>query len=402
MILLLGLSFPGSGWSQDRTRAAKPETLTLDPDFPSGYQVEIADLDGDGRPDVVGLGGGTCAWYENPGWKKRIITGPDRTPGIISSSVWKPAGQPALVAIAYDFEMNAPRRGKLLVAKVAAELDSAPELVELGAFPSIHRIRWGDVDGDQRPELVVAPIFGAAAMPPDFQQSRAEVLVLRVDPNTLRCDGPILAAGADHVMHAIRVLDFDADGRDEILCAGNAGITLLDQTPNGGWSARVLVPGFQGQPPARGCSEIHVGRLRQAASQNAIPFLATIEPWHGNQVVVYPSRVQVAGPGSPRSEPEPRRVVLDESLDLGHALCVADVDGDGDDEVFAGHRGKDARVSMYDFDGMQLQWVKTVIDPGFRAQDLRSGDLDGDGRPEVVAIAGDPGAIHLYRWPAGR
>ena len=39
------------------------------------------------------------------------------------------------------------------------------------------------------------------------------------------------------------------------------------------------------------------------------------------------------------------RTVLDSPLNDGHALWVADVDGDGDDEVFAGHRGKDQRVS---------------------------------------------------------
>ena len=41
--------------------------------------------------------------------------------------------------------------------------------------------------------------------------------------------------------------------------------------------------------------------------------------------------------------------MIDDTLADGHALWVADVDGDGDDEVFAGHRGKDHRVSLYDY-----------------------------------------------------
>ena len=33
---------------------------------------------------------------------------------------------------------------------------------------SIHRLRWGDVDGDTKLDLVVAPIFGPKAKPPAY------------------------------------------------------------------------------------------------------------------------------------------------------------------------------------------------------------------------------------------
>src|SRR5690606_19416304 len=89
------------------------------------------------------------------------------------------------------------------------------------------------------------------------------------------------------------------------------------------------------------------------------------------------------------------RTVIDATLNQGHALWVADVDGDGDDEVFAGHRGKDRRVSVYDFNGKS--WDRTVIDRDIAAQDLRGGDLDGDGTPEVVAIGGATHNVVLYR-----
>src|SRR5262249_27539431 len=56
------------------------ERHVIDPDFPGAYQVEVADVDGDGKPDIVAVGGGTCAWYQNPSWKKRVVTGPKQTP----------------------------------------------------------------------------------------------------------------------------------------------------------------------------------------------------------------------------------------------------------------------------------------------------------------------------------
>ena len=93
------------------------------------------------------------------------------------------------------------------------------------------------------------------------------------------------------------------------------------------------------------------------------------------------------------------RTVIDDTLADGHALWVADVDGDGDDEIFAGHRGKDHRVSMYDFDRTNQKWKKTVIDRDIAAQDLRGGDLDGDHSPDVVAVGGSTHNVVLVSLP---
>ena len=71
------------------------------------------------------------------------------------------------------------------------------------------------------------------------------------------------------------------------------------------------------------------------------------------------------------------------------------MDGDGDDEIFAGHRGADHRVSAYDFDGKT--WTRTVLDKEIAAQDLRGGDLDGDGTSDVVGIGGSTHNVIWYR-----
>ena len=89
----------------------------IDADLPGGYQVEVADVNGDKKPDIIALGGSTCAWYENPTWKKRIVTSGKQTPGIISSATADLDGDgKAEIAIGYDFEMNEPTRGKLALA----------------------------------------------------------------------------------------------------------------------------------------------------------------------------------------------------------------------------------------------------------------------------------------------
>src|SRR5262249_51171030 len=125
----------------------------------------------------------------------------------------------------------------------------------------------------------------------------------------------------------------------------------------------------------------------------------TIEPWHGNEVAVYFAE-DLPKPRGGEAKTELRagpRTVLDGTLDAGHALWIADVDGDGDDEVFAGHRGTDHRVSIYDCDRSAKGWARTVPDRDTAAQDLRGGDLDGDGTPDVVAVGGSTHNIVWYR-----
>ena len=61
------------------------ERIVIDADFPGGYQVEVADVNGDKKPDIVALGGTTLAWYENPTWQRHVIVG--ETQGIINQAM---------------------------------------------------------------------------------------------------------------------------------------------------------------------------------------------------------------------------------------------------------------------------------------------------------------------------
>lgn len=376
-----------TGYSDDRII----DRQVIDPDLPGGYQVEVADVNGDKRPDIVALGGSTCAWYENPTWRKRIVTSGGQSPGIISTATADLDGDgKAEIAIAYEFAMNEPTRGKLALAVQEDGAGDAWKLIPVADLGSIHRLRWGDIDGDTKPDLIVAPIFGPRAKPPAYDDG---ALIVAFRPQGDPKSGvwgrtPLIA---HRVIHAIEVRPLPAiQGRAAILTADNEGITLLGEGmitdgPSFTLTSRNLVPGAAGPAPKRGCSEVHLGRLRGDRH-----FLATVEPWHGTDVVVWPEVELGAFKFG-------ARVVLDTTLADGHALWVADIDGDGDDEVFAGHRGKDHRVAVYDRDSETGKWNRTVIDRDIAAQDLRGGDIDGDGRPDVVAVGGSTHNVVLYR-----
>jgi hypothetical protein len=365
-------------------RAIELQRVVIDSAMPGGYQVEVADVNGDGRLDVIGLGGGTCAWYENPSWTKHVVSTSKETPGIISSATADLDGDgKAEIAIAYEFGMNEPKKGKLLLASQDGSGGwTHRPIADIG---SIHRLRWGDVDGDKRPDLVVAPIFGPEAHAPDYNQAPAKIITFR---NATK-EGPWTGetVGERPVLHGIKVLDYDGDGRSDVLSADNLGVSLFVREDRG-WSGKVLTPGAPGEAPKRGSSEIQVGRLAEGRR-----FLATIDPWHGTEVAVCMARNKDSDSFEPRT-------VLDASLKEGHALWVADVDGDGDDEVFAGYRGTGTSVLFFDYDRITSSWTRTVLDPAIAAQDLRGGDLDGDGSPDVVAIGGRTHNVVWYKFRA--
>ncbi len=138
-----------------------------------------------------------------------------------------------------------------------------------------------------------------------------------------------------------------------------------------------LGKGQEGKAPAIGASEVRSGHLRDGSY-----FFATIEPWHGNQVVMY------GVPNDRKTRMFPR-LVIDYELQWGHAVWVGDIDGDPDDEVVIGVRmtlNEHRRgVRVYDYDGSV--WKRSLIEPGQVAvEDMTVADLDGDGKRDIIAV----------------
>ena len=181
------------------------------------------------------------------------------------------------------------------------------------------------------------------------------------------------------------MLDWDGDGRDEILTASFEGVHLFHSAGYGAeltWTRTHLGEGDQQSSPKRGASEIGVGKVAGKR------FLATIEPWHGDQVVVYSE----AGPGELWT-----RHVIDPSFHEGHALACADLDGDGNDEIVAGFRGPGTSLYVYyAADASGLNWERQLLDAEMAASGVAIADMNGDGRPDVVAIGSSTGNVKWY------
>src|SRR5207302_900010 len=98
--------------------------------------------------------------------------------------------------------------------------------------------------------------------------------------------------------------------------------------------------------PKCGSSDVAIGHLGRST------FIAAIEPWHGNETVVYGQ----APNGWDRH-------VIDDSLSEGHTILTADFDRSGRDAIVAGFRGAAAHgVFLYELP-LNPQPQKSAADP---------------------------------------
>ena len=61
-----------------RTFSAEPalpkwEAQVIDSKVEIGYAAAVADVDGDGKPDVLIVDKKQIAWYHNPDWKRHVL-----------------------------------------------------------------------------------------------------------------------------------------------------------------------------------------------------------------------------------------------------------------------------------------------------------------------------------------
>jgi hypothetical protein len=120
--------------------------------------------------------------------------------------------------------------------------------------------------------------------------------------------------------------------------------------------------------------------------------LATVEPWHGTSIVVY--REPDGGVNSDALWP---RTTIDGTVAGGHAIAWADLDGDGDDELVGGWREGTGGVVVYDVTREGTLRSRTPVDlQGMATEDVVAADLDGNGRPEIIASGRRTANVVIY------
>ncbi len=373
------------------------------------YAVTTADVNLDGKVDAVAVSEDGVYWYANPSWNKQTIIKDatardnvciqahdidgDGKEDFALGAAWQPA--------------NTKTGGTIQWLTRGADLTQPWKVIPIGQEPTVHRMRWGVLAGSGKKELVVAPLQGRGAKGPNWGEGQGvRILVYSVPADPAKAPWKFEVADESlHTTHNLQLIDLDGDGRDEIVVAAWEGVFILARDESGRWSKKQIGTGNQTSSPNKGASEVKVGRFA-----NGNRFVATIEPWHGFQVVVYTPPAAGTGLWDRR--------VIDEPLQWGHAVWCADVDGDGGDELIIGQRDKSndpkrtpvgPGVFIYDptfasAEAPNPTWTRHVVDDGgIGCEDLVAADFNGDGRPDILAGGRSTHNVKIY-WnrAAGR
>src|SRR4029434_8380964 len=148
--------------------------------FGVGYAVLIADVNNDRRPDIVAINPTQAVWFENPSWEKRVILdGATKKDNVCIAAHDIDRDGKIDLALGADWQPANTASGGTLqwIGRSSDDSNRLWNLAPIAEEPTLHRIRWGDVEGDGKQELVVAPLHGRVTTGPNWEGQGARILV---------------------------------------------------------------------------------------------------------------------------------------------------------------------------------------------------------------------------------
>ncbi len=361
-------------------RAAEPglpkfEAQVIDSKIEIGYATAVADIDGDGKPDILVVDKKQVAWYHNPDWTRHVICENVTKQDNVCIAVKDIFGTgKAEIAIGAEWNPgDTVNSGSVHYLIPPADRTQKWEVVTLPHEPTVHRMKWVQF-ADGKYKLVVAPLHGRGNKN-NAGENGSKILAYTMPANPKDEWKTEVIDDSMHLTHNFDPVEWNGQPGQEIVLAGKENILLCEHAADG-WKKTPLIS--KGEQGFDGAGEVRVGKGPGGAR-----ILATVEPFHGTKAAIYTSPAAGAKFWT--------RHVIEEGLKDGHAVACADLVGLGYDQVLVGWRlpnpaGK-VGINMYlppaQADG---EWKKVIVDDNTMAcEDLVVADLNGDGRLDIVA-----------------
>ncbi len=389
LLLSLGLALSAAAQEPAKTPAFKAQDV--DTKIEIGYGLAIADVQGDGKPDILLADKTQIVWYENPSWTKHVIA-ENLTPKDNVCLAARDLDGDGRCEIAVGAEWNpgdTVNSGAVFYLIPPQDRTQKWEPVKLPHEPTVHRMKWVKREAGKF-DLVVAPLHGRGNK--SGEGVGVKVLAYKMPANPREEWKTEVLSDDMHLTHNFDVTPrLDDPKREALIIGGREGLTSVLWEGGKVLSAHALEH-LTYQEPLPGFGEVRLGRL----SKDTL-FVAGIEPMHGNFLTVYP--IKTSAP----NQPNPPRQVLEDKLEDGHALACGDLLGLGRDQIVVGWRAnasKLAKVGIRLFipdDATGKSWQSHTVDDNTMAcEDLVLADLNADGRLDIVAAGRRTKNVKIY------
>jgi hypothetical protein len=150
------------------------------------YAVTHADVDGDGKQDIVAVTENAVLWYAAPDWTKHVVIQDQTARDNVCIAAHDIDGDGKV-----DFALGAgwPQSGGTIQwLSRGASLDKKWNVHFIAEIPSTHRMRWADVLGTKKPQLVVSPLNKSG----DDPGARLTAFEVPADPKVDRWPATVL------------------------------------------------------------------------------------------------------------------------------------------------------------------------------------------------------------------
>lgn len=353
--------------------------------------IDLADFDKDGKLDVIA----GRSWYAAPDFVARPVRTIEDWNGYVHSNgdyAYDVDGDGWTDVIAGDFiptevywyrnpGAEQLRLGKMWPKQLLVDTQASRNEGQL----------FQDMDGDGKPEWIVNS--WAKNVPMHIWKLSTEKRAVQQGNKTVEKEVPSLAkivVGTEGNGHGMGVGDLNGDGRLDIFVGQgwyeNPADKLVQQWKfHPDWDVHASIPVIIRDLDGDGRSDVIVGQ----GHNFGLHWWQQLEPAADGKLAW-------------------KKHLIDDTFSQPHSLHMADLDGDGSDELITGkrfyaHNGGDPGgkeppcLFYYRWDAKTNTFEKHIIDKGVVGTGLqiRTGDLNDDGRLDI-AVAGKSGTFIVF------